>query len=332
MKHKIILGFIIALSITSVMAQQPFEKYGYKVKIATLSHGKYNEFFDQDTLVQIGSVVLDRFTGKIVSFVTVDTVYSEATLQPELISRWLSPDPLSDKYFSYSPYNFVLNNPIRFIDPDGTTVKPTDDKALDLIKNTLSEKEAKYVKLDRNGNIKTRRLERGARKLDGGSENFKALTTLAKSDKTYNVSVSREYKAKDAEGNIKTGDLGEMTLNPENGQWQGTFGITLTPDNPKTEEDRSPDGNIWIIINPTAPERSEVETTAHEGYGHSYFYELARQGQNVNPYHAYETEGVIDATGAISITYIDTNVQLKEQIKTVQKLALNHYDQRQKKK
>ena len=100
-------------------APQPFKEYGHKVKVTTLSQGKYQEFFDTDTVTQIGSVVFNRLSNQITHFIEYDTVYSEATLEPEVISRWLQQDPLASERYDWSPYNFVRNNPILYVDPDG---------------------------------------------------------------------------------------------------------------------------------------------------------------------------------------------------------------------
>ena len=103
----------------NIQAGNPFKEFGYKPKIATLSKGKYLEFHDLDSIVKIGSFTFHVKKKTINGYSQEETKYSEATLRPEIVSRWFSPDPLSEEFPSWSPYNFTMNNPIRFIDPDG---------------------------------------------------------------------------------------------------------------------------------------------------------------------------------------------------------------------
>ncbi|WP_132066303.1 RHS repeat domain-containing protein, partial [Aquimarina spinulae] len=42
------------------------------------------------------------------------------------IGRWMNMDPLAEKYYDKSSYNYSLNNPVFFVDPDGRTVDVTD--------------------------------------------------------------------------------------------------------------------------------------------------------------------------------------------------------------
>lgn len=115
------LSLLFALGFTSAAyAQQPFESLGVKVEVLTLSNGKYPEFFPNDSLRRIGSVVYNTRLKRVTQLLPADSLVNKPN--PEVSSRWFSPDPLAAKFTHLSPYNFVDNNPVNNTDPDGRDI------------------------------------------------------------------------------------------------------------------------------------------------------------------------------------------------------------------
>ena len=48
----------------------------------------------------------------------------EARMYDPLIGRFISTDPLAEKYYGLTPYGYCKNNPIVFIDPNGKKIEP----------------------------------------------------------------------------------------------------------------------------------------------------------------------------------------------------------------
>ena len=113
-----LLGFAIT---TKAQEYNPFKSIGKKAKVLTLSHGKYVEFFDTDSIQRIGTVMINTRTKKIVKLLKEEDVHKKTTDNTS-VSRWYSPDPMSESYSSLTPYNLVANNPINGIDPDGRDI------------------------------------------------------------------------------------------------------------------------------------------------------------------------------------------------------------------
>ena len=48
--------------------------------------------------------------------------YFGARFYESRLGRWLQVDPLADKYPGWNPYNYCLNNPLKFVDKEGSAV------------------------------------------------------------------------------------------------------------------------------------------------------------------------------------------------------------------
>jgi len=66
---------------------------------------------------------LNTRTGIVKLFDKNGDIISEQLLTHEQQTRFLTQDPLAEKYYSISPYAFVANNPLKYVDPDGREIR-----------------------------------------------------------------------------------------------------------------------------------------------------------------------------------------------------------------
>jgi len=113
---------VIALIISaySVIAQTPYDSYApskNKREMLKLPDATFKAY-NVDTTSEVSYVELDNEIGVLTYFDKRDSVLQKMILKP-LDSKWISIDPHASKYPYASPYNYVNNNPIEYIDPDG---------------------------------------------------------------------------------------------------------------------------------------------------------------------------------------------------------------------
>jgi len=84
--------------------------------------------FGESFVNQRATVYNERFTftGKEKDPETGYSYFGARYLEHELMTGWLSVDPMSDKYPSLSPYAYCAWNPVKLMDPDGKESMETD--------------------------------------------------------------------------------------------------------------------------------------------------------------------------------------------------------------
>ena len=62
------------------------------------------------------------FTGKERDSETGFSYFGARYYDSDILTAWLSVDPMADKYPSLSPYNYCAWNPVKLVDPDGRMI------------------------------------------------------------------------------------------------------------------------------------------------------------------------------------------------------------------
>ncbi|MFT3949961.1 MAG: Tox-REase-5 domain-containing protein [Agriterribacter sp.] len=102
-------------------AQNPYKEIGKQGKTLTLTKGQFNEAFDEEDVQQIGTVLVNIRTMKVVKMMTEDE--AEKRLDNTVGKRFLSVDPIARNFPWISPYSYAENDVIRSIDLDGAEKK-----------------------------------------------------------------------------------------------------------------------------------------------------------------------------------------------------------------
>lgn len=110
--------FLITSFLNAQTGNNPFSKFGYDVLVGTSSKGEFEEFHDKKDIVEIGSILYDTKTKKIIKVLDKDST----TINISAATAAMSIDPMCEKYYWISPYAYVANNPIKYIDPDGRVI------------------------------------------------------------------------------------------------------------------------------------------------------------------------------------------------------------------
>ena len=211
--------------------------------------------------------------------------------------RFMTIDPMAEKYPGISPYMYCAGNPVLFVDPSGCVVTPHGDEAFDVIKMGLSKDEAQYVQLDSFGNIDASVMSEGLNTLGEVGGNYNALVTMVNKSDVVDVFASSTYNTSTGEHHMSEWTVDsflESAYNAENPNMTieeyakehpsypttkevngGELGVTIYGD--EGLRGVSLNGNIQVTINNnysgTNPQDMKLEMTKtfwHES-GHVIF-------------------------------------------------------------
>ncbi len=129
MKKYAILILVSILCYGIKAQDNPYEVFGYKTNVVYETPiTEYLYIINTDTSTNIHAIVFIAEKNIAMVLNRQDSIIACVNIKPDELFRWLSVDPMASQRSWVSPYNFVQNNPINRIDPNGALDNPIYDE------------------------------------------------------------------------------------------------------------------------------------------------------------------------------------------------------------
>ena len=182
----------------------------------------------------MGGVHCSTFTGKEKDAETGYGYFGARYMDHELMTMWLSVDPMADKYPSISPYAYCAWNPAKLVDPNGKETIECEDGWNTRIDNNTGQKTLVRVNNDGGDMFQSFEDYSGPSQICSTSDFVDQYASMgySVSDETsggnLSLSTSAENgsKTKDIFSTIGTvdGALASLTFSKSRGKWLGKNG------------------------------------------------------------------------------------------------------------
>lgn len=127
MKKLILFSITVMFGVLSVFSQTPYDNFAPEQSVKSMIELPQTQFTveNTDSTSEIRRVEFDKNTLSLNLLDEDENVIKTLVFNPDE-KKFLTIDPFAEKYYSISPYAYCMNNPVKYVDPDGRTIQVYD--------------------------------------------------------------------------------------------------------------------------------------------------------------------------------------------------------------